>query len=530
MQAVYSDFLAYPLREPFFMTITQDYLQESLFPIITLAQISIGVFYAQQINASIKKHRGLKKSSEPPVHKGNVVADFIGSPQTSALSLIAYYITGSYSSNRLTFVTEEIYAFLYHGIPDNERKYLLAINTVIPYFYPCFKNQKVKNNAYTRCHQALYESWAAMLLQKSGDALLYESVCSAAIQYEKHEFIKRCQISLTSTQKKAFLNFHVIVYISKKQLAFTSQIQTTFQLTIPRGKTFLSHHSAFEGIVELIAKIKPERIVIYQKRASLLTHLKAVAFALNIHTLRTNDSGRFQVDSIAYHNENPKEPIPNVNWFYCVFSEICTMGYNNPNQMFNTPSSEKLAYSNHHQEQKCFIESYEQSLKKIRPWRKTIISHTNLKRPPFKWEYLKNTFIILFLHEFFFQAGRPMSESLHKANHSKKIIDIFKSLFACYGLLSKSKWALHFFLLPIRIVFALCGACYLYGSAQSDSIFDKRSKPYHNNMITVDTFSIKEVCEEVLIYDEVKASHRADPSIFSPVKKKLKNNKLAKKK
>lgn len=519
------EFFLDPFEELGLDKLPKEQIRRSLFILTVIAQISIGIYYAQQRKSHLR-HSQLEKNSPPLPRKGNIVTDLIGSPQTSATSILSYYITGVVlRRERLSFVTQELYECLKNPIPHSQKNVISPLSTVIPYFYPHYENDKVQNEAYSRCHEALYKSCIALSLKQSPDSLWYEPFHSPASSEEQQYFIKKCQISLRNAEQQACWHFQVIAYLSKTSRNVGSHFLTTLQLTLPNDDALPPQQKSFDVILDLITQLKPECLVIHQKRATLKTHQRVLFFAFQIHALFRQKNLRFQLRSLAYHNDNPTESLPDLSTFYSFFSEICTMGYNNPNNAIKEASPETLSCPSNQLSQESFTETHPKTLEQKSHWDQTTIYHTNLKRPPFEWQYLYNTLTALFLHEIFFQACHSMTNSVRKAAQSKTPRDIVVALFACFGLSSTSKWLMHLSFLPIRILFTINAACYLYLSGNCNNLFDLNNRPQDENILLSDTFSRQEVREHIFIYEhndkrpQIQLKTQELPVLVSPVKK-----------
>ena len=518
-----------------------------------VAQIGIGFQMGYSAAQSAYEKRS-QYQSDDKYFLPFLLSDFVGSPRTSPLSCLVYYISGTLNDKwRTFFIAEKIYEHVRDPIPHGPKKFIDLNNTLIPFCYPNFQKYEHSQDPYGRCYQAVYESsfntahrlkesqqhvfygsdggqlkkhivnvspFGTFHIETKEDITLFERLLGQltrhftpsgiADQMEgKNLYLKNSDFS--EENKSLIKKFQLFSFASERQASSDpSQKTPALQLSVPQDADITPEE--VDSLVAFIEVRKAQRIVFHQQKSTTVGHSNAQKIAQKI-AQRLRDKA-INLSSLAYHSENPQESIPNPNEFYPLFSEVCTMGYNNPQELVDTSiigSKDAKKNKNKNKNKKpsrkntaargiksTNIQSHE---KMASNWHQTRVYHVSLKRPPFTWISVPKTFLAMVLHDLVFEVYGATIGSFQKTSGSFNPLDILTYLDALLkGILASPKLAVQLLIFPIRLIFTACGAAYLYSTGQNNNLFEVGPKKDFNIALKSDEFATTNTSEYILSY------------------------------
>jgi hypothetical protein len=335
---------------------------------------------------------------------------------------------------------------------------------------------------------------------------------------------------LTADEEEICRSFKVLGHLSEEQACTESTKLRTMQITLPDDRE-LDPMSDLTTLLNLIERHAPERLVFHQQKASDIAQKNALLLAAEINRLRAVKQADFPLQSLAYHSENPQTSIKNPEHFYSFFSEVCTMGYNNPQDIRALmEASERLDTEENHSEEtpkipkNTSIKSQELSLESPMDWPETRVYHIKLQRPPFEWQSVPKTFLAMLIHDFVFEIYGVALAAFKSAKSPENLLDVVSiGLIFLSGLLSSTKIAVQLSLLPIRLVFSISAASYLYLSGKKDNLFEVGPTKNFDAALKHDDFAHKEISEQIFSYRPASIQFSPAPQLEpaqQPVPKK----------
>lgn len=522
-----------PIRDDL-IALALTHISHSTLPTM-FVQIGIGMYYGYSAASDAYHSKSQYKMKAGKKSKVQVITDLIGSPRTSPLSALAYYVAGSLNNKyRTFFFAKEIYEAVQSPAPLLRKNLIATHKTFIPFCYPDFQYYNNTQSSYSRCYQAMYESSferahkdsqmrvATYYGKDNNGALIRYKVSSSPYgsfditQEVEQSFLGKIVGSLSSPYSLAQLKskltsmglhegmvlekehahvcetFQVIGYDSEQQACADHQKLRCLQITLPDDK-LCDPMTDFEALIELIASEKPERIVFHQQKASETAQKNALVLASKINMLRRSSSLGFELKSLAYHSENPKEPINNHDHFCSFFSEVCTMGYHNPQQITEPMEVEEGSkIKSSHQQVTAQTEG---------DWPQTRVYHIKLQRPPFEWGSVPRTFLAMIFHDMLFEVYGTTIHALKDAVRSGNVVDVFKLItFIAMSIFSSAKFVIQLSLLPVRFVFSLTAASYLYLTGQNNNLFEIGPSKNFKAALKINDFAHTSVVEQTMTY------------------------------